>query len=483
MAKRHAALALVLLLVLVTGHWFVRTVSGSESTEVIVATRDIPSGATITADSAAAVLLDHPPGEPYATRAEVEAGVVAIRDIPAGRVVTRADVQPVAAASSPPERDDLIPAAWLLASALIIAVAGVALTERRRSRRSRHDPMPSRNQRATDRRWVQWHTANRVSVGDAPPPTEDLTATERSTASRPTTGTARVDLGIDRPDRSVALLDERAGAALDSGAVAADEPEVGRWEWPRVVLRVFGQVRVDGASVTQAVAVPYLVSAAGRPIGAAEISALTGYSPKTLSTSLTSAHPVLDRTAGQLVLGERVWTDHGWIAECVRRAASTMVDGPTAESAQWLRTALLEAGAIEGGPYERTPGNQRRWEWVDEFPIDVSTRAKAGQELVETVLLAVELWKVSATESVIPLESVVDMCCRLAQLVPYAAVARSVRPSGWRSAAECLLVTAFEVATAAGAQPSVHGVQTAARRLVANNIIDPSDEVADALGL
>ena len=74
----------------------------------------------------------------------------------------------------------------------------------------------------------------------------------------------------------------------------------------------------------------------------------------------------------------------------------------------------------------------------------------------------------------------VELLCRLAQLLPHVPVARNVRPSKWQSGAPCLLLAAREIADT---QDQLNQVHTTARRLVADDIIEPDVNLADDLGL
>ena len=74
----------------------------------------------------------------------------------------------------------------------------------------------------------------------------------------------------------------------------------------------------------------------------------------------------------------------------------------------------------------------------------------------------------------------VELLCRLARLLPHVPVARNVRPSQWQSGAPCLLLAAREIADT---QDQLNQVHTTARRLVADEIIEPDVRLADHLGL
>ena len=247
----------------------------------------------------------------------------------------------------------------------------------------------------------------------------------------------------------------------------------------RFTLRVFGDVAADGAS-TQALAVPFALAFARRAMSSAELAEITGYSLRTFSTVFTTDHPLVRRVDGRLTLREGVWTDHGWIAECVRHATRAGASG----GVRWLHQAIEEASKITGAPFGSLPAHRMKrdpYAWVDDFPVDVSARVQAGQELVEAVLAAVELWMVGDVADVVPASQLVRVCCRLAELVPYAPVADQVRPSPWQSAGEALLVAGYRIGS--GDHELQHAVQSQAKRLVATEVIEASDQFADELGL
>ena len=90
---------------------------------------------------------------------------------------------------------------------------------------------------------------------------------------------------------------------------------------PKVLLRTFGEVCVEGSTSTQALAVAFAVAAADRAMSGEDLSELTGYSRKSLSTVFTSSNELLDRTEGRLTLRDGVSDDlrHG---HCLVRLAA-----------------------------------------------------------------------------------------------------------------------------------------------------------------
>ena len=270
--------------------------------------------------------------------------------------------------------------------------------------------------------------------------------------------------------------------------VAMKEPPSAS-ELPAVLLQVFGDVKVHGVSVSQAAAAPFILAAAGRPMSTDELVELTGYAAKTFSSVYPASHPIVTRANGMLTLAPGVWTDHGWLAETVRRAAEAAGAEQNVEAAEWLRQAFELAGRIDGAPYERVPRTRREvlhgrrrdpWAWVDEFPYVADARTHAGQETVEATLAAAALWKVLTPIAALPSTGVVDVLCKLAKVLPDVPVARTVRPTRWQTGAPCLLLAALEVADTRDLTGQVHAT---ARRLVADQIIEADPTLADDLGM
>ena len=258
---------------------------------------------------------------------------------------------------------------------------------------------------------------------------------------------------------------------------------------PFALLQVFGDVKVHGVPVSQAAAAPFILAAAGRPMSTDELVELTGYAAKTFSSVYPASHPIVTRTNGMLTLAPGVWTDHAWLAETVRRAAGALQNEQSAEATDWLRQAFDLAGRIDGAPFERVPRSRREvihgrrrdpWAWVDEFPYSMSARMHAGQEAVEAALAAAALWQAVKPIDVLPSTGVVDVLCKLAQLLPDVPVSRTVRPTRWQTGAPCLLLAALEVADSRDLTGLVHAT---AQRLVADQIIEADPDLADDLGM
>jgi hypothetical protein len=167
--------------------------------------------------------------------------------------------------------------------------------------------------------------------------------------------------------------------------------------------------------------------------------------------------------------------------ECARRARSADEAGDVHEVSEWLRSLFAELNRVDAAAFASPPGKDAYWRWVDDFPADVPARMAAERQLVEAALIGGEVWSAAAAEEYLPAEVVVRTLTKLARLIPYASVPSGVRPSDFRSSAENLLLAAHHVAKGRG--ELTNSVQAAARRLVADDAIEASDTLADALGL
>jgi hypothetical protein len=286
------------------------------------------------------------------------------------------------------------------------------------------------------------------------------------------------------PTTGTTTLLERREAIADIVVEPAETPDVvpiRQTVRPRVMLRTFGEVCVEGTATTQALSVAFAVAAAERSMSGEELAELTGYSRKSLSTVFTSGHDIVDREDGRLGLSAGVWTDHGWMLECARRARHADAAGDVHEVSDWLRSLFAELNRVDAAAYASPPGKETYWRWVDDFPGDVPARLAAESQLVEAALVGGEVWSTAAAQEQLPADVVVRTLTKLARAVPHAAVPSAVRPSEFRSSAENLLLAAHSAATGRG--ELTNSVQAAARHLVADGAIEASDTLADALGL
>lgn len=340
------------------------------------------------------------------------------------------------------------------------------------------------------------HAINRVMV--AVGPNEQLTRTlmrlENAAGNTAGVHNAYGELSLDLSDLSgpsdvvsptsgtTGLLERRdAEVSVPAPVVERDVTPVRQTVRPRVMLRTFGEVCAEGTPSTQALSVAFVVASAKRAMSGEDLSEVTGYSPKSLSTVFTSGHDIVDREDGKLRLSSGVWTDHGWMLECAQRAERADEAGDVHEVSEWLRSLFAELNRVDGGAFAAPPGKKSYWRWVDDFPADVSARTVAENEMVEAALVGESVWTQAAAEEQLPADVVVRTLTKLAQLVPFAAVPTSIRPDDFASSAESLLLAAHRAAGGRG--ELINKVQGTARQLVADGAVEPSEPLADALGL
>ena len=169
-----------------------------------------------------------------------------------------------------------------------------------------------------------------------------------------------------------AFPDEHDDAADDDGPasppVIGDDPVGDRTvrssnpvEVPAVVLAVCGrEVTVQGHPVPQAAAVLFVLAAAGRAMHSSELSELTGYAPKSLSTVFTASHELVERESGSLRLAAHVSTDHAWATRCVTQLADAMnVDADSPETTRWMLAAFDAIAGAGTGTVRRAPARPR----------------------------------------------------------------------------------------------------------------------------
>ena len=522
-----------LLPVLAFAWWLTFAKADVEQRTVVRLTHPMATGDYLTGDDIEAVriTLSASDAGQYVTTRQAADGLIAARDLAVGDVLVVADVYTTRSDRSdvqgPNTESGNGQAIGILAASigLLGVVAIGALFARRRPRQRVATMPPNSDATPATRQWVHLEV-NAWVGGEARGTTRPETSTTGWAAvgsldgmaslagthvaapdehgasgdgrEAPTlllnqeihdeaTPTARVEDSMTPPVTVDPVhLDVPAEAANGLLIAERDEPQVSR---PLAVLQVLGEVKVLGLPVSQAIAAPFLLAAAGRPMSSDELVQLTGYAAKTFSSVYPASHPIIARTNGMLTLATGVWTDHAWLAENVRRAANALRDDHRADAAETLRYALELAGQIDGAPYEHLPRSRRdggpgrrrdQWSWIDDFPYTVSARAHAGQEAVEAVLAAAELWHVAGRDDVLASAHMVELLCKLARLLPHVPVARNVRPGQWQSGAPCLLIAAREIANT---QEQLNHVHTTARRLVADEVIEPDLSLADDLGI
>lgn len=294
---------------------------------------------------------------------------------------------------------------------------------------------------------------------------------------------------------SVAVL-EQAPPRRTAPPPATMPPVVvkGAMPRPRVMVRLFGQVDVQGwpggdSVVSRGLAVPVFLAVAGRAMPQAELCELTSYSEATLKNTFPAGHPVVGRDRGVLFLGDGVLPEHEWLATLVRGAAEAVGAGRSGEAIAGVVEALGFAQSVTGRPFEVCPrspdrrgGNRDVWAWVDEpLPGEWrSAREVVGRRWVESLVLGVRLWRELSVVSVFPESLVVETLCRAAWMVPLVA-APAVAIDGWSTGAHVLLL---EAKKAAGRSPELLGqVHAMAAELVGSGELDPDAAFAEVLGL
>lgn len=344
--------------------------------------------------------------------------------------------------------------------------------------------------------WLIDVNANRRTAPPTPARNEttiarpDHLGNARLTSSpAPAVGQAVVATNVDVVEASDRGVVRQRG--LDGGSVKHGGVPV--WWRPRVLLRVFGEIVIEPPGVpVPSMAVPFIVAAAERPMAARDVAVIAGYKPSTLSNAFVGGRDgVLQRVDGELILADDVWTDYGWIERCVATAATATDRQRGDEAASWLRTAFDAAArvtsrAFAGRPAGRT-GNAEYWMWVNEFPADVNAKDHAEQVLVASVLWMVAVWRELGSEAVLPRDELVELCCRLARLIPDSAArppsatSPAVRPTDFKSSGELLLIAGYRCAGRDA--PLKRKVQKCAGDLVAARLIEASDELGNLLDL
>lgn len=283
---------------------------------------------------------------------------------------------------------------------------------------------------------------------------------------------------------------------LRTGAPAAMPTMVvrGAVQRPRVLVRLFGQVDVQGwpagdSVMSRGLAVPVVLAVLGRAMPQGELCELTGYSEATLKNTFPAGHPVVGRDRGVLFLGDGVVGEHEWLASLVRSAAEAVRAGRPAEAVAAVTEALAFAQSVTGRPFEVCPrsperrgGNRDVWAWVDEpLPGEWrSGREIVGRKWAESLTLAVRLWRELSGSAVFPEPLVVELLCRAAWMVPLVAVP-GVAVDGWSDAAHVLLLEARKVA--GRSQEMIGQVHAMSAELVGSGEVEPDDAFAEVLGL
>lgn len=261
-------------------------------------------------------------------------------------------------------------------------------------------------------------------------------------------------------------------------------------ELPEVLLSVCGrQVGVQGYPVPHSTSVLFVLAAAQRAMHVNDLSELTGYAAKTISSTFPVSHDLIDRDSGTLRLVDEVRSDHQWAIDCVRTLADVLQSDVTDSAEEWMMASFEALQALAHAPFAVLPTarNHHRskataWGWVDDFPEDVPARAAAETDIAQAALALSELWLAApATHHAVSGTQLVDELCRLAATIPFARVVKQVRDSQWATGAECLLSAAARIAGTNDTMLAT--VQQTARALAAREQLEASDELADEIGL
>jgi hypothetical protein len=215
---------------------------------------------------------------------------------------------------------------------------------------------------------------------------------------------------------------------------------------------------------------------------------LTSYSEATLKNTFPAGHAVVGRDRGVLFLADGVAAEHEWLATLVRGAAEAVSAGRPGDAVNGVVEALAFAQSVTGRPFEVCPRSPDRrgggdvWAWVDEpLPGEWrSPREIVGRRWVESLVMAVRLWRDLDASEMYPESLVVEQLCRAAWMIPLTGVP-GVAIDGWSTSAHVLLIEARRVA---GRSPELVGqVHAMAAELVGSGDLEPDDGFAEALGL
>lgn len=262
---------------------------------------------------------------------------------------------------------------------------------------------------------------------------------------------------------------------------------------PRVMARLFGQVAVQSwpagdPMVSRGLAVPVLLAVTGKAMQQSELCELTSYSEATLKNSFPAGHAVVGRDRGVLFLADGVAAEHEWLATLVRFAAEAVSAGRPGEAVNGVVEALAFAQSVTGRPFEVCPRSPDRrgggdvWAWVDEpLPGEWrSPREIVGRRWVESLVMAVRLWRDLDAAEMYPEPLVVETLCRAAWMIPLTGVP-GVAIDGWSTSAHVLLIEARRVA--GRSQELLGQVHAMAAELVGSGDLEPDDTLAGDLGL
>lgn len=193
---------------------------------------------------------------------------------------------------------------------------------------------------------------------------------------------------------------------------------------PRVMVRLFGQVSVQAwpagdPMVSRGLAVPVVLAVTGKVMQQRDMCELTSYSEATLRNTFPAGHSVVGRNRGVLFLADGVAAEHEWLATLVRSAAEAVSAGRPGEAVNGVVEALAFAQSVTGRPFEICPRSPDRrgggnvWAWVDEpLPGEWrSPREIIGRRWVESLVMAVRLWRDLGSYELFPQSRVCQILC------------------------------------------------------------------------
>ena len=260
----------------------------------------------------------------------------------------------------------------------------------------------------------------------------------------------------------------------------------------RVLLRVFGnpgeQDMVPSGGSTM-LAIPVVLAVMLRTMSKAEVCEMTGYAEGSLRNVFKAGHPLVVSDGRQVLLAEGVWGEDVWLGELVSRAAAQARQERLDVAADLVMEAHQLARGLRSRPFERLPAPTRdrvgrvkldTWAWVDEPApgLEITPRVMVGQRYARSIVGLVTLWDALGGSELLPTIEMVELCVQAAMLVPLIPVGFAVA-DGWANAGERLLVEGYRVASSSRERDLVRG---AASELIAANVLEHSERLADALG-
>lgn len=248
--------------------------------------------------------------------------------------------------------------------------------------------------------------------------------------------------------------------------------ELVRWERPRVMLRTMTTpISIDGADVTNAVAVPFLLAAARCALPERRVAELTGYTTKTIANAYPRGSAVVERSHAELLLADGIDTDYAWVARCAHNAhhATTPTD-----TVAWITELVHTLNASVAAPWTSCPTGGRRnkpspFDWIDDWPVPVSAVVDARRQLIEavgTAATSAHRWGDPAITAV--RSTLIPAMLRVARWCAFEPVSWSPHPGG--------AATSTLAATLTTNDPTLlKAVQYEVRIMINDGLIEPDD--------